>query len=137
MGRSRNNRGRDLLYRASLGGPYGFSRRASRFARALLRPPLMRTFGFAVICVWLFLPGWFAHAASAPPALQAEMNLLALRPRSGAPTWVEVKLTPGGGGLLEGALEIELSDDDTLLYRYRIPDVAMVGSAQSYRLLLP
>ena len=81
---------------------------------------------------------WVAAApASNAAALRAEFNALAPRPRSNAPTPVEVKLHWHGAGLLEGVLELTLLGDDTPMLRQRSHELALTAGTQTLRLLLP
>jgi hypothetical protein len=86
----------------------------------------------AAICVALL----FHTLAQATP-FTVDIRPLVNRPRPGAPAWVEVNVPAHRGGLREGALEFVRADDEHGTLRYRTPEIALIGTPQRFRFLLP
>ncbi len=92
-------------------------------------PPRLTLLLFALLLV-----GADARGAG---ALQADVLPLAMQPRSGAPALFDLRLTHRGAGLLEGRVEIALSQNTQPVLRWTTPEVFLTGGPQTLRLLTP
>jgi hypothetical protein len=87
--------------------------------------------------VWLsLLVLLFADACVAAP-LKAELRPLVMQPRTGAPEWIDVRLTSSSTSLLEGVLELTALDDGSPSFVYRTQELALTTGTRAFRLLLP
>ena len=83
----------------------------------------------------LFLP-CFLRAAEGEH-LQVDLLPVIARPRTAAPLPVNARLKWDGTRLLEGRLELDLSDGTQLLGIYHSPELALTDGEQNVRMLLP
>jgi hypothetical protein len=58
-------------------------------------------------------------------------------PRTGAPAWVDIQFDTQTEKLLEGCLEVTVSDGTTPIAGYRSNDMALTAGKQTFRLMLP
>lgn len=85
-----------------------------------------------LIGLWL-IPG----AAAVTSPFSAEVQPLTLRPRSEAPSIVEIKLHSESRGLLEGTLRLQNLGFGRELFKQEIPDLVIMPGNSIQRILLP
>ncbi len=74
---------------------------------------------------------------AADPLLRADFQPLALRPRTAAPAFVDVKLQSRQQAILEGTLELQVMSGNEVLFRQQTPELALAPGVTTRRLLLP
>jgi len=88
----------------------------------------------------LLLLASVAAAGGVRAAEEAPVSLTlrpVVRPRTGAPIWVDAEFDVRATGLVEGCLEIVFSDGMETVARYRSADLALTAGKQTFRLMLP
>ena len=87
--------------------------------------------------VWLSLLALLIADACVAAPLEAELRPVVMQPRTGAPEWIDVRLTSASTSLLEGTLELTALDDGSPAFVYRTQELALTTGTRAFRLLLP
>ncbi len=91
-----------------------------------------------VWCLMAGLSGTVAPSARASNLqLRADVQPLALRSRTNAPAFIDVRLNSRQPAILTGTLELQIMSGNDVVYRQQTPELALPPGATTQRLFLP